>query len=108
MTHWAKDVETKLKTAGKLPCSIESTNPETTQQICTTVDITCFYVREVYTAKELQTDCNYKKLWSSFKLLQYLNDPFLNLIPREQLILVEMLLISGLSFIIPLVVFNNN
>ena len=48
-------METKLRTAGKLPCSIESTNTETSQHICTTVDMTCFCVREVYTAMELQT-----------------------------------------------------
>ena len=83
LTLWTSDVETKLRTAGKLPCSIESTNTESSQQICTTVDMICFYVREVYTAKELQADSNYNRLWNSFKLLKYLNDPFLNLIPRE-------------------------
>ena len=79
-------METKLRTAGKVPRSIESTNTETSQQICTTVGMTGFYAREVDTAKEFQRDCNYNKICSSFKLLRYLNEPFLNLIPREQLI----------------------
>ena len=90
----------------KIPRSIEPI-PHRNQSTDLHVTSLTRNVTEVTATREFQTDCNYNKLWSSFKLLKYLNDSFLNLIPREQIISAKMKLTLWLSFINPLAVFNN-
>ena len=69
------------------------------------------HVTEVSATREFEIDCNYNKLWSSIKLLKllkYLNELFLNVIPREPFILAWSKLMLRLfipGFFLPLIKF---